>query len=218
MRHLHPIVLAAFPLAACGSAGGPVRSFAPVLPMAAPAAQAGNGAIFQAASNYAGLHEGTRARQVGDVLTIVLAERIGSDKSVSGRTDREGSLAITPPSAGPLDFLDPAALKAGAESSFKGRGQAVQQSSLNGVIAVTIAELRPNRTALVVGEKRMLLSQGDEWVQFAGIIRLADVDADNRVRSSIVADARIIHSGKGAVQRASRPGWLSRFFSAVSPF
>ena len=64
----------------------------------------------------------------------------------------------------------------------------------------------------------MLLSQGEEWVRFRGIIRLADVDAENTVMSSRVADAYIEYSGKGALQRASRPGWLSRFFNIISPF
>jgi len=33
-----------------------------------------------------------------------------------------------------------------------------------------------------------------------------------------VADARISYSGAGSVQRASREGWLSRFFGVISPF
>jgi len=84
--------------------------------------------------------------------------------------------------------------------------------------AVTIAAIYPNGTAEVVGEKQMMFSQGDEWVQFAGRIRLIDIDSDNRLGSSQVANARIIYSGNGAVQQASRPGWLSRFFNAISPF
>lgn len=64
----------------------------------------------------------------------------------------------------------------------------------------------------------MSLSQGREWIQFSGIVRLTDIDADNMVVSSRVADSRIIYSGSGAIQQASRPGWLSRFFSIVSPF
>ena len=51
-----------------------------------------------------------------------------------------------------------------------------------------------------------------------GIVRLADIDQDNRVPSIRVADARIAYSGAGAVQRSGRPGWLSRFFSVVTPF
>ena len=47
---------------------------------------------------------------------------------------------------------------------------------------------------------------------------MADVDANNRVPSTRVADARISYTGKGDVARASRQGWLSRFFQVVSPF
>ena len=83
---------------------------------------------------------------------------------------------------------------------------------------MTIAEVRANGTALLRGEKRMLLSQGHEWVQFTGIARLADIDADNRIVSTRVADARLEYSGNGAVQRAGREGWLSRFFNMISPF
>jgi len=176
------------------------------------------GAIFQPSNGYAGLVTGTRARALGDMVTIILTEATATSKSTQGRTSREGSFGITPPAAGPLDFLNPEALKAAAEGSFTGGGNAAQQSRLNGAVAVTIAAIYPNGTAEVVGEKQMMFSQGDEWVQFAGRIRLVDIDSDNRLASSQVANARIIYSGKGAVQQASRPGWLSRFFNFVSPF
>ncbi|WP_086739910.1 flagellar basal body L-ring protein FlgH [Erythrobacter colymbi] len=231
------LALAALPLllSACmGGGKGPQAGFTappppgPALtaansadPYAAPvtAAQpASAGAIFQASNGYAGLVTGTRARQLGDMVTIILTEATTTAKSTSGKTSREGSFGITPPTKGPLNFLDPEALKAAAEGSFTGAGNAAQQSRLNGAVAVTIAAIYPNGTAEVVGEKQMMLSQGDEWVQFAGRIRLVDIDSDNRLASSQVANARIIYSGKGAVQQASRPGWLSRFFNFVSPF
>jgi flagellar L-ring protein precursor FlgH len=152
------------------------------------------------------------------MVTIILTEATTTTKSTQGRTQREGGFSVTPPSAGPFDFLNPDALKAAAEGSFTGGGNASQQSRLNGAVAVTIAAIYPNGTAEVVGEKQMMFSQGDEWVQFAGRIRLIDIDSDNRLASSQVANARIIYSGKGAVQQASRPGWLSRFFNMISPF
>ena len=184
-----------------------------------PAAQiASAGAIFQAGNGYSALIVGTRARSLGDMVTIILTEATTTTKSTQGRAQREGSFGITPPASGPLDFLNPDALKAAAEGSFTGGGNAAQQSRLNGAVAVTIAAIYPNGTAEVVGEKQMMFSQGDEWVQFAGRIRLVDIDSDNRLASSQVANARIIYSGKGAVQQASRPGWLSRFFNKFSPF
>ncbi|MEM7665617.1 MAG: flagellar basal body L-ring protein FlgH [Pseudomonadota bacterium] len=180
--------------------------------------EASRGSIFQASNGYAGLVTGTRARSLGDMVTIVLVENTSTSKSTTGQTDRSGSLALTPPTSGPLGFLNPNALNAAAQGSFNGGGNAAQQSQINGTVAVTIAAIYPNGTAEVVGEKQMSLSQGDEWVQLSGRIRLIDIDANNRLPSSQVANARIIYSGKGAVQQASRPGWLSRFFNFISPF
>lgn len=176
------------------------------------------GAIFQASLGYHGLHVGARARNIGDMLTIVLVENTTTQKSTSGQTRRDGSLGVTPPATGPFSFLSPEALKAASEGTFRGQGNAAQQSRLNGAIAVTIAAVHPNGTADVVGEKQLALSQGEEWVQFAGRVRLIDVDVGNRVFSTQVANARMIYSGSGAIQQASRPGWLSRFFGIISPF
>ncbi|KWV91671.1 flagellar basal body L-ring protein FlgH [Erythrobacter sp. YT30] len=182
-----------------------------------PAISDNRGAIYQSTDGYANLVTGTRARRLGDMVTIVLVENTNSSKSASGDTQRDGSFSLTPPTSGPLSFINPNALNPSGQGSFSGSGSAAQQSQLSGTVAVTIAAIYPNGTAEVVGEKQMSLSQGNEWVQFAGRIRLVDIDADNRLASSQVANARIIYSGKGAVQQASKPGWLSRFFNMISP-
>ncbi len=197
----------------------PKPGFEATLPLpVAPAPAIADGSIFQASSGYAALHEGNRARAVGDLLTVVLVERITSSKSATSKTARDGGFSITPPTAGPLDFLNPNALKASGGSSFNGNGNAAQQSALGGEVSVTIAQLLGNGTAIVKGQKRLTLSQGEEWVQFSGIVRLADIDQVNRIASTRVADARIEYSGNGQVARASREGWLQRFFNMISPF
>ncbi|MGY6551078.1 MAG: flagellar basal body L-ring protein FlgH [Erythrobacter sp.] len=212
-------------LAGCigGSGGGPRPGFtSPAPPPLAPASDptglpANSGAIFQPMQGYSGLHVGTRARMLGDMVTILLVESTTTQKSATGQTRRDGSFSITPPASGPLSFLNPDALKAASEGTFRGQGNAAQQSRLNGAIAVTIVAVYPNGTADVVGEKQLALSQGEEWVQFAGRIRLIDVDRQNRILSTQVANAQMIYSGDGAIQQASRPGWLSRFFGKISP-
>ncbi|MEO7914446.1 MAG: flagellar basal body L-ring protein FlgH [Novosphingobium sp.] len=196
----------------------PPIGFAPAIPAPIVVPRIANGSIFNAGDGYAALVSGSRAHAVGDPLTIQLVESTTTSKSAGSKTGRSGGIGITPPATGPLSFLSPDALKASGQSSFKGDGTATQNSSLAGDVGVTITEVRPNGTALVKGEKRMLLSQGQEWIQFSGIVRLADIDADNRVASSRVADARIEYAGNGSIQRAGREGWLSRFFNMVSPF
>ena len=208
----------ALSLAACGGerAAG-FQAALPPAPSSAIAPAPANGAIFQAASGFTPLYNGNRASRVGDLVTVVLIERTSTTKSASSNTKRDGGFTLTPPSVGPFSF-DPNILNSGSNSSFKGQGDASQTSTFRGDITVTIAEVRPNGTAFVRGEKVMELSQGEEWVQLSGIIRLADIDQNNTIASPRIADARITYAGKGAVQRASREGWLSKFFNLVSPF
>ncbi len=193
--------------------------FEPTLPVAQPVQpQAATGGIFNVSAGYAPLYTGTRAARVGDPVTILLIENTTAAKSVNSKNSKSGGASILPPTAGPLSFLNPDALKASSNSSFNGGGNAAQTSTLASTLSVTIAEVRPNGTALVRGEKQMKLSQGDEWVRFSGIIRLADIDQENTIPSPRVADARIEYSGKGALMRSSKQGWLGRFFNLISPF
>lgn len=206
---------AAIFLIAAGKGPSPYRpSYAPP-PPPAPIA---DGSIFQAGRGYAPLTSGTRASMVGDILTIVLVERTQAAKTAAVTTSRAGDIGLTPPLKGPLSLFGPEEFNMGGESEFDGKGQALQSNTLSGEISVTVAEVYPNGAMLVRGEKLVRINRGDEFIRFSGLVRQADVSADNRVPSSRVADADITYSGRGEVARASRQGWLQRFFSVVSPF
>jgi len=189
--------------------------FSPTLSVPVPA-PVPNGAIFQ--GSFTPLTSGFRASRPGDLVTIDLVERTIAQKSTSAKTGRDGSIGLTPPTTGPLSFFSSSDVKAGGSQSFNGEGSAAQSNQLSGQLSVTIAEVYPNGTMLVRGEKLLTLNRGDERVQFSGIVRAADIGPDNRVPSTRVADARIFYTGKGEIARASRQGWLQRFFSLISPF
>ena len=206
--------------ASAGLFGGkkqPRPDYAPAYAPPPPAPQA-NGAIFQAANGYAPLTSGARAAMVGDVLTITLVERTQASKASAANTDRSGNVGLTPPATGPLSLFDPSDVTASGGAKFDGQGAATQSNALSGEISVTIAAVYPNGTYLVRGEKLLTLNRGDETIQISGLVRAADIGPDNRVLSTRVADARIRYAGKGDIARASKPGWLSHFFSIISPF
>jgi len=191
-------------------------TFAPTAPQA-PVAQPTNGAIFQL-ENYVPLTSGARAGRIGDILTIILVERMSATKSNSATTGRNGSVGLSPPATGPLGLFNSSDINMGGDQSFKGKGEAAQSNALTGEVSVTVAAVYPNGTMLVKGEKLVTLNRGDENVQFSGLVRIADIGVDNRVPSTRVADARIRYTGKGEIARGSQQGWLQRFFSRISPF
>jgi flagellar L-ring protein precursor FlgH len=197
----------------------PKEDYSATLPAQIPVAAApANGGIFQAEGGYAALYEGTRARRVGDPLTIVLVERTSASKSAATKLDSGGGFSLTPPTTGALSLFKTTDASLSGNRNFNGTGSADQANALSGEVSVTVAAVYPNGTMLVQGQKRVTLNRGDEFVQIKGIVRIADITADNRVPSTRVADARIAYTGKGDVARASRQGWLSRFFPILSPF
>ena len=195
----------------------PAEDYSAAPPVAPPPAPA-NGSIFQPQNGYAALYEGSVARKVGDPLTIVLVENTQASKSSSSKLDSGGGFSLTPPSTGALSLFKPTDASVSGARNFNGKGTADQSNSLSGEVSVTVVAVYPNNTMLVQGQKRVTLNRGDEFVQIKGIVRIADISADNRVLSTRVADARIAYTGKGDVARAGRQGWLGRFFSVISPF
>ena len=215
MPGLAILALALAPVAAHAKDKLPPDAFSATMPMP-PAPLPANGSIFQ--GGYVPLTSGGRAGAVGDIVTIQLVERTAATKSNAAGTQRDGNIGLTPPATGPLSLFNPSDIAMGGGQQFKGKGDASQSNALSGEVSVTIAAVYPNGTMLVRGEKLLTLNRGDERVQISGIIRAIDISPDNRVLSTRVADANIRYVGKGEIARASKQGWLQRFFSIISPF
>ena len=207
-------------------------AYAPVRPAerdavqtAAPATGA-QGSIYRAGREIS-LFEDQRARRVGDILTIRLVEKTNANKSASTNTKKKDDVTIANPTlfgkSPSFDLLTSHDNNLGfglsSNQDFSGEGDSAQSNSLTGSVTVSVIEVLANGYLVVRGEKLLTINQGDEHVQVAGIVRPADIRADNTVLSTLVADAQITYAGKGQVADANTAGWLARFFlSALWPF
>lgn len=178
-----------------------------------------SGSIYN--PGYAGrpLFEDQRPRNIGDILTIVIAENINATKSSSATAGRDGSQTTSVPTAGFLGGLfNKVNLDASGSNQFKGTGGANASNTFNGTITVTVTNVLPNGNLIVSGEKQMLINQGNEFVRFSGVVNPNTVAGDNSVLSTRVADARIEYSAKGYINEAETMGWLQRFFLNLAPW
>lgn len=204
-------------------------AFAAVRPPLPPVQPESNGAIYKPGFDVR-LFEDLKARRVGDILTVRLAEATNANKSSSTEIDKSNTSTITNPTILgaspefnvpkflPLDQTQNLSLASSLSSDheFDGSGSTAQKNALTGSIPVSVVEVLPNGNLIVRGEKRVTLNNGVEYVQLSGIIRPVDILADNSVMSTQVADATINYTGEGAVAESSFTGWLARFFA--SPF
>ncbi|MCC5795523.1 MAG: flagellar basal body L-ring protein FlgH [Chromatiales bacterium] len=225
-QRIHALSLAWLPVAAmmllqgCSSAPAlpETEVYTPSVPL--PQAGASAGSLFQPARALA-LFNDVKARQVGDTLTVRLAERTQASKSASTDASRDSALTT----GNPL-LLGGTVTRNGrpilenewqSSQSFNGRGTSSQSNRLDGNITVTVREVLPNGNLVIQGEKWLTLNQGREFVKVAGVVRPADIGPDNAVPSFKVADANITYSGRGTLADSNRPGLLSRFFLKVWP-
>ena len=175
-----------------------------------------SGGVFTA--DTVSLTSDSRAYRVGDAVTVILQETTQASKRAGTSISKGSSIGISPLAALGKVY-DKAAVDITAERDFQGDATSTQQNALSGSLTVIVQEVLPNGLLRVAGEKNLMLNQGEEFVRLKGFVRAADVDADNRVSSLRVANARIAYSARGALADANQPGWLTRFFnSPLMPF
>jgi len=78
----------------------------------------------------------------------------------------------------------------------EGTGTADQAASLTGSISAMVVEVLSNDNLVILGEKQLALTEGSEFIRLKGIIRPADIQADNTLLSHRIASAQISYRGK----------------------
>ena len=175
---------------------------------------------------------------LGDILTVVLNESTQAQRRNGLNTSKEVSNsplsqlvaafgAGLPVGRGSRTSTDKEILvKRGLKSldytsqnrSDKGVGSSDQAGSLNGALAVIVTRILPNGTLFVEGKKNLLFSEGREEVYVSGLVMPADVQPDNTVLSSRIAQANISYQGRGDLADVARSSWGTKVFNKYWPF
>ncbi|MCH2076603.1 MAG: flagellar basal body L-ring protein FlgH [Rhodobacteraceae bacterium] len=189
--------------------------YAPIFPVAPEpeAALMPSGAIYSPKA--AGLFAADRrARGVGDILMVDFQERFSARKSQGTATSRSDSFEINPPAFIPISPDD---LTGSTTRDFSGDGSASQSNSFTGRVSVSVVRVLPGGNLEIMGQKKLTLNNGHEYIRVRGIVRATDISADNIVLSDRIAHADIKYVGAGDVADTAKKGWLRRGIDTVSP-
>ncbi len=207
-------------LSACVTTTPPTAVHQPMTARPEPRnfASPSNGSIYNVASSRP-LFEDRRARFVGDIITINIAETTQASKNSENKTSTSSAIknSIDSVVGLPLKTLQGTTLQASDNNSFDGKGQNTSANAFTGTITVTVIEVIPNGNLLVSGEKQIGLKEGEEFVRFSGVINPNTITTANTVQSTQVADARIEYKANGFLNSATVMGWLGQFFQSYWP-
>jgi flagellar L-ring protein precursor FlgH len=182
-------------------------------------APATTGSIYQSVQ-YRPLLEDHRARLVGDILTITIAEKLSATQSATTSLDKTGTIggSITGVPFVSPSFLTKLGVGATSDNKSSGQGQTQNTNDFTGTITATVIQVLPNGHLLIRGEKQIGVNQNVDILQFTGQVDPHTIVPGNTVSSTQIANVRIQQSGRGAAADAQAMGWLSRFFLNLLPF
>jgi len=189
-------------------------------PVAPKQASAKSGAIFNA-SAHRPLFEDRRARMIGDVMTIVIAENTSVEKEAESSSNKKGSVsaAVAVPTGLPFDIIkEPIGIAANSDIDYEDEAEADNSHNFKGSITVTVIDVLANGNLVVSGEKQIALDKGTEFVRFSGVVNPDTITLGNVVTSTKVADARIEYRTNSTVDGAQIASILARFFLSFAPF
>jgi flagellar L-ring protein FlgH len=183
------------------------------------------GSIYSEA--VAGYLEDTRAVRTGDIVHIRIDERADAKGGASTALSREsshedavtGMLGFLPALARKYPDLDPEELVGFmSKMDFAGDGTTSRAGNLQGSIAVRVKRELPNGDLFIEGTKIVMINNEEYHLYISGLARPADIERDNSVLSSLLADAQVEFTGRGDIATTVNRGWFSTLLDWISPF
>ena len=167
-----------------------------------------------------------RAHQIGDLLTVTVnitdqanfaneTQRSRTVTEDSGITAFLGSSLLGTKAA---SVLPGRLLTADATSNSDGKGSIQRQETLQTNIAAVVTQLLPNGNLVVEGKQEVRVNFEMRELIVAGIVRPEDIQSDNTIDSSKIAQARIAYGGHGQISDIQQPRYGQQVMDVLLPF
>jgi flagellar L-ring protein precursor FlgH len=167
-----------------------------------------------------------RAHQIGDLLTVTVV--INDQANFANETQRNqtGSTGSTI-----SDFIGAKTLGVQAQkalpgnlltangtSQFDGKGSIQRQESLTTNIAAVVIQVLPNGNLVVEGKQEIRVNFEMRELIVAGVVRPEDIQSDNTIDSTKIAQARISYGGRGQIMDIQQPRYGQQVTDVLLPF
>ena len=167
-----------------------------------------------------------RAHQIGDLLTVTVnitdqanfaneTQRSRTATEDSGITAFLGSSLLGQKAA---SVLPGRFLTADSTSGTDGKGTITRQETLQTNVAAIVTQVLPNGNLVVEGKQEIRVNYEKRELIVAGIVRPEDIQSDNTIDSSKIAQARIAYGGHGEISDIQQPRYGSQVMDVLLPF
>lgn len=154
-----------------------------------------------------------KACNVGDIVTIIIEESATSTNSASTSASKSSNVDAGP-GVGPILKNIPLIQYSGGDK-LKASGSSTRTSNFETKMTATITKVLDNGNLVIEGSRSVQTNKEKEYVKLTGTIRKEDINSDNTILSTYIADAVITHEGTGPVGSRQKEGLINKIFKIL---
>jgi flagellar L-ring protein precursor FlgH len=169
-----------------------------------------------------------RARNVGDLVTVKVkfTDRAQLDNTTkrSRKNGEDFGAARIMGFENKLDKFLPDGSNAGellkldSEGSSEGAGSVRRSEQLATNVAAVVTQNLPNGNLVIEGKQEIRVNFEIRELIVAGVIRPEDIESDNTIDSTKIAQARIAYGGRGQITDVQQPRYGQQVMDILLPF
>src|SRR5215831_13839118 len=164
-----------------------------------------------------------RAQQVGDILTVTVNITDTAQFANETQLNRTGNISEDinnffgkPKVLGTMIPGTP--LNADGTTNNDGKGSINRQETLQTRVAAVVTQVLPNGNLVVEGKQEIRVNAEMRELIVAGIVRPEDIQSDNTIDSTKIAQARISYGGRGQITDIQQPRYGQQVMDVLLPF
>ncbi len=142
-------------------------------------------------------------------------KRDRTSKEDAAVSDFAGSKLLTGNAA---KFLPGKILATDSTSNYDGKGSVTRTENLSTKVAAVVTQVLPNGNLVVEGKQEIRVNFEIRELIVAGIVRPEDIQSDNAIDSTKIAQARIAYGGRGQITDFQQPRYGQQVTDILLPF
>lgn len=149
-----------------------------------------------------------KARKVGDLITVMIYE--SASAAASANTNSSKSIGVS----GNLESDRTSKFaELNLDNSTAGSGTISRTGKLVASVSVTVDSITEYGDLIVSGHQKIEFNDETQHINIKGRVRTEDIQPDNSILSTRLADAEIVFVGDGLLGERQKPGIITRVFN-----
>lgn len=173
------------------------------------------------------LYVDNRARRPGDLVTVLIAENTDIQhqdaRNLNRKSDTGGGLSLDGKITGTSKGANRTAasgltVDANTNRGFNGTSAYNINQTFTDTVTCTVVAVQPNGNLMIEGYRQRVVTREVRTLRLSGVVRPMDINFDNTIPSTFVANFQIQYLGRGVETDYTNQGCLSRMLNRFWPY